>query len=338
MDFKRGDKVRFLNEQGGGVVVKVTDNVVYVQIEDGFEIPVLNNQVVKVESASETKSVKTESSKPEKPAPRPSVSVKVETEKEIQNNSGVNPLFAILPFSGSLTAEHARFDLYLLNDSAYYLSFVTSFESDGKCKVVEQGELEPEMSVKIGNFFYDELLKPEAIRVDLLFYHKKTYAYQPPVNYRINLKTLNLLKISQYVENDYFDDNALLISLIPSKLEDLTKKFMKEEKPVSKQEKVVKPSSQDIEEIDLHIEEIVENPGNMSPGEILDTQMARFTTALDGAIRGKTKKIVFIHGVGNGKLRYELRKALENKYSDLQYQDASFAEYGYGATMVIIRK
>ena len=37
-------------------------------------------------------------------------------------------------------------------------------------------------------------------------------------------------------------------------------------------------------------------------------------------------------------IRYELRKTLDTKYPDLKYQDASFAEYGYGATLVIIRK
>ncbi|MFP4019887.1 MAG: Smr/MutS family protein [Bacteroidales bacterium] len=48
--------------------------------------------------------------------------------------------------------------------------------------------------------------------------------------------------------------------------------------------------------------------------------------------------MVFIHGVGNGRLRYELRKSLDKDYPDLDYQDASFQEYGYGATLVFLRK
>ena len=50
----------------------------------------------------------------------------------------------------------------------------------------------------------------------------------------------------------------------------------------------------------------------------------------------KHKKIVFIHGVGNGVLKNEIRKALEKKYKWHTFQDASFKEYGYGATMVIV--
>ena len=75
----------------------------------------------------------------------------------------------------------------------------------------------------------------------------------------------------------------------------------------------------------------------MSNGEIVETQLARFETSLETALRGNAQKIVFIHGVGNGKLKYELRKKLDKNYPDIRYQDASFKEYGYGATMVYLR-
>lgn len=58
---------------------------------------------------------------------------------------------------------------------------------------------------------------------------------------------------------------------------------------------------------------------------------------MEGAIRSNQNKIVFIHGVGNGRLKHELRKKLERKYSNFKYQDASFKEYGYGATMVYLK-
>ncbi|HYX08752.1 MAG TPA: Smr/MutS family protein, partial [Bacteroidales bacterium] len=100
----------------------------------------------------------------------------------------------------------------------------------------------------------------------------------------------------------------------------------------------VKNKPGQVEEVDLHIQEIVDDYTGMSNGEIINIQLARFTTSLEGAIRNNVKKIVFIHGVGNGKLKYELRKILDNKYPHLRYQDASFREYGYGATLVVISK
>ena len=57
---------------------------------------------------------------------------------------------------------------------------------------------------------------------------------------------------------------------------------------------------------------------------------------MEANTKNKGRRIVFIHGVGNGTLKTELRKQLERKYKGINYQDASFREYGYGATMVII--
>ena len=51
MKFQPGDKVRFLNTSGGGVVTKIiSPSLVSVAIEDGFEIPTLINELIRVES------------------------------------------------------------------------------------------------------------------------------------------------------------------------------------------------------------------------------------------------------------------------------------------------
>lgn len=38
---QKGDKVRFLNSVGGGVVTRIEGNIAYVEDEDGFETPIL---------------------------------------------------------------------------------------------------------------------------------------------------------------------------------------------------------------------------------------------------------------------------------------------------------
>ncbi|MGL5912806.1 MAG: Smr/MutS family protein [Bacteroidales bacterium] len=45
---------------------------------------------------------------------------------------------------------------------------------------------------------------------------------------------------------------------------------------------------------------------------------------------------MFIHGVGSGRLKLYLRQQLCQNYPQLHYQDASFREYGYGATIVFL--
>ena len=51
----------------------------------------------------------------------------------------------------------------------------------------------------------------------------------------------------------------------------------------------------------------------------------------------KGKKIIFIHGKGEGVLHHALIHELNYKYKHFSYQDASFREYGYGATQVTIK-
>ena len=48
-------------------------------------------------------------------------------------------------------------------------------------------------------------------------------------------------------------------------------------------------------------------------------------------------KIIFIHGKGDGVLRSSLERELKQRYRSCTYQDASFREYGFGATQVTIR-
>ena len=47
---KIGDTVRFLNSVGGGIVRRIDEkqNLVYVEDEDGFEVPALIREVVVV--------------------------------------------------------------------------------------------------------------------------------------------------------------------------------------------------------------------------------------------------------------------------------------------------
>jgi dsDNA-specific endonuclease/ATPase MutS2 len=75
----------------------------------------------------------------------------------------------------------------------------------------------------------------------------------------------------------------------------------------------------------------------MANHEMLEVQLGRFRNELETAIANGTRRIVFIHGIGNGTLKQELRKELSTKYKKYYFQDASFKEYGYGATMVILK-
>jgi dsDNA-specific endonuclease/ATPase MutS2 len=73
----------------------------------------------------------------------------------------------------------------------------------------------------------------------------------------------------------------------------------------------------------------------MSNFEMLNIQLERFEKELDEAMAGNTRKITFIHGVGNGRLRQEIAAILKQT-PGVTFQDAPYKEYGYGATQVNI--
>jgi len=89
-------------------------------------------------------------------------------------------------------------------------------------------------------------------------------------------------------------------------------------------------------EIDLHLEELVEFPNKLDDWQKLHTQMQHVKKCLNAAFDERIKKVVFIHGVGTGVLKIELRNYLSN-FSNLIVNDADYREYGMGATEVIIK-
>ena len=88
--------------------------------------------------------------------------------------------------------------------------------------------------------------------------------------------------------------------------------------------------------VDLHITELIDNTRGMSNADILNYQVDTFRKVMDENLNNRGKKIVFIHGKGEGILRQALMKELNYRYKGHDVQDASFREYGYGATQVTI--
>lgn len=110
----------------------------------------------------------------------------------------------------------------------------------------------------------------------------------------------------------------------------------KDFKPNTRKEKssYVSKKGSVVKEIDLHIHELVESEIGMSNFQKLSLQLDTAQRELQKAIAKKQQKIIFIHGRGEGVLRTELRN-LVSKYP-ATFQDASYQEYGQGATEVII--
>ncbi len=91
-------------------------------------------------------------------------------------------------------------------------------------------------------------------------------------------------------------------------------------------------------EVDLHIHELLDRHEGMSNSEIVQVQLEHFERTLRIAENKKMSRVVYIHGVGQGVLRAEIRKMLVQYYPNCEFMDAPYNEYGYGATEVRIHQ
>lgn len=98
-----------------------------------------------------------------------------------------------------------------------------------------------------------------------------------------------------------------------------------------------RPEDNSVAEVDLHLHELVEDETRLEPGERLEYQIRFFERALESAIRNGKRKLIVIHGIGEGVLREEVRRLLQY-YDGVQFHDADMGRYGSGATEVIIHR
>jgi hypothetical protein len=102
--------------------------------------------------------------------------------------------------------------------------------------------------------------------------------------------------------------------------------------------KLIKPTRiPEIIEVDLHINQLLDTTQGLSNADMLQYQLDKFHAVISENKNRKGQKIVFIHGKGEGVLRKEIEKQLKTRYKNFYFQDASFREYGFGATMVTIK-
>ncbi|MDR1341484.1 MAG: DUF2027 domain-containing protein [Prevotellaceae bacterium] len=338
MKYNVGDKVRFLNEVGGGTVSGIINSsTVNVVDGDGFEIPVRVTDLVVVGRSEQMETAK----RIEVERAEPSAE---ELYTDIVDSDDYELLLAFVPEDRSNPAA-CSLDLYFINDSSFYCTYIVS-KNTGTDRLILLGQstVEPETKEYVCSIDRAALNSKLNLNITGFLYKHKEYRYYQPEQISVDLNPVKLAKKSSFVENDFFEENAFILKIAANVIPELEisinplelEKAIKQKEPAKPAEPPQK-SSPDVEEIDLHIEELVEDVKSLDSVQILEIQKARFIIALECGLTAKTKKMVFIHGVGNGKLKHEIRRLLDTQYAGLvYYHDASFREYGLGATMVIL--
>lgn len=86
--------------------------------------------------------------------------------------------------------------------------------------------------------------------------------------------------------------------------------------------------------VDLHIEKLSDDWSHMSNFEMLTLQLRTFEKYYELAVAHHLPSIIFIHGVGEGKLRDEIHDALRLKKEVKSFVNQYDPRFGFGATEV----
>ena len=190
----------------------------------------------------------------------------------------------------------------------------------------------------------------ERVCVQLLpFKENKSFGLKPAMNVERRIDTVKFYKLHLFKENPFFDDGALVYDIVvndkPVKeifvdAEDMQRAIMDKKRADTVSQQPAQPKlkkGSDILEVDLHASSLLETTAGMNNFDILNYQLDIVRKTLDEHLKEKGKRIVFIHGKGEGVLRNAISQELRRKYPRCISQDASFQKYGFGATMVIIK-
>jgi len=219
--------VRFLSEVGGGRVAGFQGkNIVLVEDEDGFQMPMLVNEVVVVgDEDYDTKhvveakasSVKAalhahDEDEETEPADRP-ITFRAKPE-ERRGGDKLSVYMAFVPMDVKELSQ-TRFETYLVNDSNYYLRYVYMTAEGNAWQVRAEGEIEPNTKEFIEEFGRENLNELEHGCVQMIAYKRdKHFLLKPVVNAQVRMDPVKFYKLHAFRENDFFEQPALIYPVI----------------------------------------------------------------------------------------------------------------------------
>ena len=354
MKFKVGDKVNFLNESGGGIVTAIVDSrMVKVEVNGGFEMPVMESDLILDYRAKEAENITSQfHSRPTTPAPA------AEPENdEPERVSEISPYFEVKEEKGIYLAYEphnqqwlltGKLDIFLINNTKYDILYSLFMEQNDEMAGIDYGSIPPDSKIVIETIERDELESWNTGYVQVLFHTDKPRKLFMPLHSRINVKAGRFYKEGSYTSGSLLRGKGLIVKISPENaLEVVSNNLLAQKQGLSGKQTnsetiVEKPLIEKhktaINEavVDLHIGELLDNILGMSSHDMLNIQVDYFKKALESAVVNEYEKVTFIHGVGNGMLKNTIIKELES-YEGIENRMAAISKFGVGALDVLIK-
>lgn len=269
----------------------------------------------------------------------------------------VNFYIGFLPVD-SRALSQTEFEVYLINDSNLYVRILLLTQEGEQYSLRHEGLVLPNQKLLLDTIGHTDLPQWERLTFQLLAYKTdKPFALKSPMNITLRVDGTKFYKLHSFAASDFFNDPALVRPLVsedrPAQSVSIAAETVEEalitpevvrqsaerpkQQPARVMDKSVTLDRNAIVEVDLHADVLLDSTRGLTPTDILMMQIKAFHDTMRQYAKDKGRRIVFIHGKGEGVLRATLLKELKNHYRHCTHQDASFREYGFGATMVTVR-
>lgn len=359
MKYNIGDRVKFLTESGGGIIRKIiSPNLVNVETEDGFEIPTLTRDIIVISANTAAEKLFAQEFDNEEVASKESLhSEPVVLEEEADDEALVSTLIvypsdrnsdkyqlnmAFVPEQQNMLVT-GDLRIYLMNYSSNDILFSFHNQNVDDYNLVCAGKIPAFSKYFVASISREEIDAYSTAHIQVLILNHQSKLLQAPISADMQVRGSKFYKDSSYVDDKILHQKALIYELfkfrnIPvinqlSNVKDADIHKTKVRTTV-KNDAILKHKTQkDTAVVDMHIWELVDDHSRLTNAEMLNIQLGYFDKCLQSAIDHHFRKVVFIHGVGTGKLKEEIKIILEEK-DNVSYRPASMAEYGVGATLV----
>lgn len=245
-------------------------------------------------------------------------------------------------------------DFYLLNHSPFTGYFAVFLNQSGSYKGHKSGVLPPGSKTSLGKVERNEIDDWGHGLLHMVFFREGKTNVLPPASEHIVFKPVKIYKEDSFAFSRMIRQKAFTIRLI-----DILKHERGQDKKIEVPDSIrfnkepggresgtgkAKPTresflerhmvSDDTAEVDLHIQALTDSTLNMDNADMLQLQLDYVKRCLEEALKVRMRKLIFIHGVGQGSLKTAL-SGLLSKTQAIEYYDAPYARYGMGATEVL---
>ena len=202
---KVGDKVKFLNTSGGGIVAKIIDSrMVSILIEDGFEIPTMVSELIKIDPKEPAGRFFEDHYKivppvEEVPAAEPDDDRLSHLPAHLVSDRKSEDIFlAFVPHDQKWLIT-GQLDVFLINNSSYDVLYnIFSKTPLGHFNGVDYGSIFPDSKLLLDTINREQLSHWTEGYMQFLFHKQQTQVVLPPFNSEFKVEGKKFYKEGNY--------------------------------------------------------------------------------------------------------------------------------------------